>query len=373
MAAPSSSAEFLDLVRQSGLVDGTTLDRHLEQARSDGSLLANPGTCAGYLVHNGLLTNFQAEQILAGRWKRFSIGKYKVLEKLGSGSMDSVYLCEGNAAAPLIAVKVLPTALACHEELLQRFHREARALATVKHANIVRAYDINQDEGLHFIVMEFIDGSNLREIVERSGPLAPLRAAHYIRQAALGLQHIHEAAGLVHRDIEPRNIIIDRSGTVKIVDFGIALFAAESDIKHSANPEPYYAGTASYIAPEQTRDFCGVDIRADIYCLGAVFYKCLVGRSPVSGGGTAAQKLLWHQNRQPPPIQTLRPEVPRELIELVEKMLAKDRGDRLQTPREVVEALTPWTQQPIGPPEDIEMPRHCPAIQALIRKASSTR
>src|SRR5207248_7956489 len=141
-------------------------------------------------------------------------GKYKVLERLGSGGMGSVYLCEHKLMRRRVAVKVLPTAKAEDKASLDRFYREARAVAALDHPNIVHAYDIDQDEQLHFLVMEYVDGASLQELVKRSGPLDPVRAAHYIRQAALGLDHAHKA-GLVHRDIKPANVLVDRQGTVK--------------------------------------------------------------------------------------------------------------------------------------------------------------
>src|SRR5262249_48960830 len=152
-----------------------------------------------------VLTHFQAEQFLLGKWRRFTIGKYKVLERLGSGGMGSVYLCEHKLMRRRVAVKGLPTAKATDPSALERFYREARALAALAHTNIVHAYDIDQDDNLHFLVMEYVDGASLQEIVKKAGPLAALRAAHYIRQAAEGLHHAH-MSGLVHRDIKPGNV-----------------------------------------------------------------------------------------------------------------------------------------------------------------------
>src|SRR5206468_6479150 len=139
-----------------------------------------------------------------------------VLERLGAGGMGSVYLCEHTLMRRRVAVKVLPEKSA-DSSSLERFYREARAVAALDHPNIVRAYDIDQEDNLHFLVMEYVDGSSLQEIVHRVGPLDPTRAAHYISQAAFGLQHAHEVAGLVHRDIKPGNIIVDRNGTVKVL------------------------------------------------------------------------------------------------------------------------------------------------------------
>src|SRR5258707_15853255 len=152
MPAPATVAELLDLVQKSGVADQNRLTPYLDKLKQKGGLPAEPSKFAGLLVRDGLLTFFQAEQLLQGKYKRFSLGKYKVLEKLGSGGMGTVFLCEHKLMRRLVAVKVLPTAKAADEASLGRFYREARAVAAVDHPNIVRAYDIDQDENLHFLV-----------------------------------------------------------------------------------------------------------------------------------------------------------------------------------------------------------------------------
>src|SRR6516225_6689422 len=175
MAAPSKVDEFLDLVRKSGVVDEKRLDAYMERARATG-LPPDLGKFAGILVRDGILTHFQAEQFLQGKWRRFTIGKYKVLERLGSGGMGSVYLCEHKFMRRRVAVKVLPAAKAEDQASLERFYREARAAAALDHPNIVRAYDIDQDENLHFLVMEYVDGASLQEVIKKFGPMSVLRA-----------------------------------------------------------------------------------------------------------------------------------------------------------------------------------------------------
>src|SRR5947199_5539506 len=196
MPAPSTVSEFLELVQKSGVVDDKKLDAYAEKLRSTGALPVKPTEMAGIMIRDGILTHFQAEQFLLGKWRRFTIGKYKVLERLGAGGMGSVYLCEHMLMRRRVAVKVLPATKAEDNSSLERFYREARAVAALDHPNIVRAYDIDQEDKLHFLVMEFVDGASLHEIVKRGGPLDPIRAAHYIRQSALGLQHAHESAGI---------------------------------------------------------------------------------------------------------------------------------------------------------------------------------
>ena len=360
MPSPTTIDELLELVRKSEVVEEKKLTTYLDKVRAAQTLPSTPSMLAGLLVRDGLLTQFQAEQFLQGKWRRFCLGKYKVLERLGAGGMGTVFLCEHKLMRRRVAVKVLPEARAEDPSSLDRFYREARAVAALDHPNIVRAYDIDQDGKLHFLVMEHVDGASLQEIVKKTGPMDVLRACHYVRQSALGLQHAHAAAGIVHRDIKPSNILVDRNGIVKILDMGLARFFYDEEDVLTKKYDENVLGTADYLAPEQALDSHAVDIRADIYSLGATFYFCLTGRTPFTDG-SVAQKLIWHQTRQPKPIRHVRPEVPAEVAALVEKMMAKDANQRLQTPQEVAEALIAWTQTPIPPPPEHEMPQLCPA------------
>src|SRR5262249_37705939 len=167
-----------------------------------------------------------------------------------------------------------------------------------------------------FLVMEYVEGVSLHELVARHGPLDFRRAAHYIRQAALGLQHAHESAGIVHRDIKPGNILVDRNGIVKVLDMGLARFLHDEEDIPTKKYDENVLGPADYLAPEQALDSHTVDIRADIYSLGATLYFVLTG-SPPFAEGSAAQKILWHQLRTPRPVRALRPEVPEELADVL--------------------------------------------------------
>jgi serine/threonine protein kinase len=355
MPAAATIEQFLETVRKSGLIDEKALSDYVESLRAAGTLPDTPSELAQAMVRDGLLTRFQAGQLLEGKTRGFVLNaKYKLLEHLGTGGMGTVYLCEHTSMRRRVAIKVLPVAKAKDPSYLERFYREARAVAALDHPNIVRAHDIDRDEKLHFLVMEYIDGASLQEIVGKHGPLDPVRAAHYIAQAALGLQHAHEG-GLVHRDIKPGNLLVDRGGTVKVLDMGLARFFHDDD-NLSKKYDETVLGTSDYLAPEQTIA-SDVDIRADIYSLGATFYFCLTGQT-LFGEGTAAQKLIWHTTRQPKSIRATQPEVPEEMAELVEqKMLAKDPANRFQEPIEVFEALQAWTATAIPPPPEDEMPK----------------
>ncbi|MBN9521164.1 protein kinase [bacterium] len=364
MPAPASVPEFLDLVQKSGVADEAKLKAYLDKIGGLAALPPEPPKAAGHLVRDGLLTFFQAEQILQGKWKRFSIGKYKVLERLGSGGMGQVFLCEHKLMRRRVAVKVLPTTKAADESSLARFNREARAAAALDHPNIVRAFDIDQDDNLHFLVMEYVDGTNLQDLVKKAGPLDPVRACHYVYGAAVGLQHAHEI-GMVHRDIKPGNILLDRAGVVKVLDMGLARLTYDTDDHITRKYDENILGTADYLSPEQAEDSHTVDIRSDIYSLGATFYYLLTGSQPFPEG-TIPQKLIWHRSRQPKPIRETRPDVPEAVAAVVTRMMAKKPGDRYQNPSEVMAALQPWVSIPIPPPRDQEMPQLSPAVAAAL-------
>ncbi len=348
------------MLQKSNLVEETRFRACVERLRAAGPLPADPSKLAGLLVRDAVITFFQAEQLLQGKYKRFSLGKYKVLEKLGAGGMGTVFLCEHTLMRCRRAVKVLPVPKSEDRASLERFRREGRAAGALDHPNIVRAYDIDQDDNLHFLVMEWVDGTNLQDLVKKFGPLDPVRAAHYVYAAAAGLQYAHER-GLIHRDIKPGNVLIDRSGVVKILDLGLARITHDTDDQLTRQNDENVLGTADYLAPEQALDSHTVDIRADIYSLGATFYFLLSG-SPPFPEGSVAQKLIWHQNRVPRPLKALRPDAPDELVAVIDKMMAKDQDKRYQTPAEVLQALAGWVLTPIPPPAERELPALSPAV-----------
>src|ERR1043165_6420220 len=355
MPAPTTIDEFLALGYKSGLLEQEMIRLCRDVWAQTGFQPQTPKEFADGLIKEGVLTHFQAEKLMAGRWRGFLISdKYRLLERLGAGGMGAVYLCEHILMGRKVALKVLPAQQAEDPASLERFRREARAVARLDHPNIVRAHDIDRDEKLHFLVLEFVDGCNLHDFIRRNGTLKPERAAHYIRQAALGLQHAHEA-GIVHRDINPGNLLIDRQGVVKILDMGLARFFHEDSAAFIKEYEVgYIIGTGDYIAPEQIRD-SRVDIRADIYSLGGTMYYLLTGKSPFQER-TNAQKIIWHQVRHPKSLKMLRPDVSDELVLVLQKMMAKEAERRYQTPLELAQALEPLVRVPIAPPAPEELP-----------------
>jgi serine/threonine protein kinase len=260
---------------------------------------------------------------------------------------------------------VLPPAKADQPAALGRFYREARAAGSLDHPNIVRTHDIDQDGNLHFIVMDYIDGPNLLDVVKKFGALDIGRAVSYVRQTAAGLDYAFRNH-LIHRDIKPGNILIDRKGVARILDMGLARFINDhGDQLTIKYDDKIVLGTADYVAPEQVANSHSMDIRADIYALGATLYFLLAGHPPFPTG-TVSQKLLWHRTKDPTPIRQIRPEVPEGLAVIVGRMMTKDPKARYQTPAQVVAELDPYLTGPVPLPAAEEMPLLSPGAMDLL-------
>jgi serine/threonine protein kinase len=362
MPSPATVDDLLRLIRKSGMIDEPRLDAYLERQRLNGPITTDVRKLAGAMVKDGLITYFQAEQFMLGKWRGFTIGKYKLLERIGFGGMGQVFLCEHMYMRRRVAIKVLPPAKAEEPAALGRFYREARAAAALDHPNIVRTHDIDQDGNLHFLVMEYVDGSSMLEIVKKKGSMAIGRATHYIWQAAHGLDHAYRV-GVIHRDIKPGNVLVDRTGVSKILDMGLARFYhTDDDMLTKKYDEKSVLGTADYVAPEQTINSHDVDCRADIYSLGATFYYLLAGHPPFPEG-TISQKLISHQTKEPVPIERHRPEIERGLALVLRRMMAKLPEERYKTPTEVIAALQPFIPRQMEIPPEDEMPVLSPAAR----------
>ena len=337
-----TSKQFIELLRRSQVLDDTKL---ASVVRSLNALprkeISDPAQLAQRLVRAGVITDWHAKKLLAKKCKGFVLGKYLLMHHIGSGGMSHVYLARHRLIDRQVALKVLPPGKLNDAGYLDRFLREAKAAAQLDHPNIVRAYDVDCEDSLHFIVMEYVDGIDLHKKVKRDGPLACEEAAEFIAQAARGLQHAHEAK-LIHRDVKPSNLLVTREGLVKVLDLGLAMFSddatAPSDALTNANS---VLGTADYLSPEQARSCHDVDHRADIYSLGCTFYYLLAGVPPFPGG-TFAQRILKHQLEEPDPIRNHRPECPPYLMDACSSMMQKAPEDRYQSADEIDRELTSW-------------------------------
>lgn len=336
---------FIDLLRRSGLVEKDRLHAALSELKDQvgAEALADTELVVNRLVQAGLITRWQADKLLEGRYKGFFLGRHKLLDHLGTGGMSSVYLAEHVLMQRRVAIKVLPKNRVEDMSYLERFYREARAAAALDHHNIVRAYDVDNDGTNHYLVMEYVEGRDLQQMVKEDGPLDYVAAADYIRQAAEGLAHAHQA-GLIHRDVKPANLLVDRRNVVKVLDLGLARFTDEQNVSLTETYDENVLGTADYLAPEQALDSHDADARADIYALGCTLYYVLTGHPPFPGG-TLPQRLMRHQKQPPPNIQAERPDAPNDLVNICLKMMAKKPGQRYQSAAEVAEVLADWLRQ----------------------------
>jgi len=342
MASPANGRDFLQVLEASQLLRREVLDEVKPQLEKYAAV--DPKRVATALLRNKIITSYQARQLLAGRYKGFYVGKYKTLATIGAGGMGKVFLSEQISMERLVALKVVGQIKRKdrREQVMARFKREAKAVAALRHENIVHAYDFDDENGIPYIVMEFVEGLDTAALVGKVGKLPVAQACDIIRQAADGLYHAHQA-GLVHRDVKPGNLLVDPNGVVKILDLGLcSAFGGNTD--DSITVDVDQLGTVDYISPEQAIDSHNVDHRADIYSLGATFYGLLAGR-PIYMDKSATQKLLLHQTTDPDNISTLVPEVSPELSAIVHKMLAKKPEDRFQSAAEIAKALKPFSKQ----------------------------
>ncbi len=350
MPAPTTVDELVTLVRKSNLLDSAELDEYLTALPGP---FDDPAALCSRMRADGLLGAFHVEQLLRGKYRGFFLGKHKLIDRIGLGGMGQVFLAEHVKLRRRVAIKVLPPARAQNEFSRERFLREARAAGQLDHPNLVRAFDVDSEGDVYFLVMEFVDGVSFHDLVSKHGQLDATRAAYYLWQAAHGLAYMSER-GLVHRDVKPANLLVDRQGVVKLLDLGLVRSEAEAD-DLTRNEGVKILGTADYLAPEQALECSKVDVRADIYSLGATGYFLLTGRPPFVEG-KIAQKLIAHQVQRVPAIRESRPDVPAALAAVIERMLAKRAGERYQTPGEVIAALDAWAIDPPPPPAEHEIP-----------------
>ena len=305
-----------------------------------------------WLVGARYLTDYQAGMLSRGHADRFFLSDYKLLERIGVGRMAGIYKAV-HRLGETVAIKVLPPSKARDSNTFARFQREARLALRLEHPNVVRTFQVAEDKGLHFIVMEYLEGETLEETLARRGRLPPNEAVRLIYQALLGLNCLHEE-GVVHRDLKPANLMLvpeSSAGrgdttlgcTVKILDVGLgrALFdesdaAAGEDVNLTAAGD--LLGTPDYMAPEQTRDAHSADVRSDIYSLGCTLFQALAGQPPFPDSNTV-RKLVRHATEPVPALKPFNAAVPDGLQQIVNWMMAKDPAQRYPTPARAAQAL----------------------------------
>ena len=339
----NTTEPFLAAIRDANLLPAsrlTELTAWLAQSKADAQELAKE------LNRRGWMTPYQIKEIYKGRGRDLTLGPYLLLDLIGEGGMGRVFKAHHSRLGRDVALKVIRKEKLTRPQAIQRFHQEIRAVAQLSHPNVVLALDADEVDGTHFYAMEYVEGSDLTKIVRERGPLPIPQACDYIRQAAIGLQHAYER-GLVHRDVKPSNLLLTTKGQVKILDLGLAMLkeAPGGENANRVTQEGLVLGTPDFLAPEQAQNPAGVDIRADVYSLGATLFFLLTGKVPYEGANPT-EKLLKHITEPPPDLLPVRPDAPPQLDALVKWVMAKRPDDRPQTPAQVAVALMPFC--PVG-------------------------
>jgi serine/threonine protein kinase len=337
-------------------------ERWNKESRDDASDLSQ---FTKWLVANRFLTEYQAGLLARGHADGFFLNQYKILDRLGRGRMAGVYKAV-HQLGQIIAIKVLPPSKAKDPQLLARFQREARLALKLRHSNVVRTYQVGEGERLHYIVMEYLEGETLEEVLQRRKRLPPAEAVRIVHQALLGLQHIHEQ-GFVHRDLKPANLMLVPAPTpgpqettngcaVKILDIGLARTLFDENLSDSEEDpqltrEGVILGTPDYMAPEQARDARSADIRSDVYSLGCVLYHMLAGQPPFPDTNVISQ-MVRHATEPAQPLKDYNAAIPDGLQQIVNWMMAKDPKGRYPTPERAAQALQVFlaagTEKPAG-------------------------
>lgn len=340
---PVTCEEFIDSLSASGLLsaeESVSFLNHLppERRPTDGRALAKE------LVRHKKITRYQAQAVYLGQTDELQFDEYLVLDKLGSGGMGEVFKAEHQATQQIVALKVLSAAVLNNKTAVRRFRREVKTVARLDHPNVVAAHDAGEDNGMAYLVMEYVQGRDLKSLVEEDGPLPVATARTIVVQAARGLAYAHDE-GVIHRDIKPANLLLDRTGTVKLLDMGLARIRAPegedtaTGLSSGRLTHPGQTlGTIHYMAPEQADDTHQADARADVYSLGCTLHYMLTGRPPYTGE-TGSVVMLAHHESPVPPLRERRPDVPETFETVFRRMLAKRPEDRFQSMTEVMDAF----------------------------------
>ena len=337
---------FVESLRRSELLPEERMTEILRRANP----AVAPETFAQALVERNFLTAFQADELLRGNQRRLKVAGYTILEPLGWGGMGIVFRAVKTETGQTVALKVLSDRFRHEPAMRARFRLEAKSGQQFTHPNLILTYEFGTSEEVFgqsdFVALELFEGINLQELVTLAGKLPYGAACDMISQAALGIHEIH-TLGMVHRDLKPDNILIDCAGRVKVVDFGLTLsdrLTSEEEFSLSMIFGQECLGTVDYMAPEQALDSLHVDPRADIYGLGCTLFAILAARRPYPEK-TAGAVLEAHKSHPVPRLAPLVPGIPKELSDLVVRMMAKSATDRPATMLEVVQALAPFAKR----------------------------
>lgn len=365
-------ADLLPIIKKSGILG----DRQFDDLRNrvlSGELPFEPKLLATKLVRDKILTEYQARRFLGNKAHGLTVGKYVILDRIGSGSMGRVYKAQHQLMGRVVALKIIAPEIVTNQRVVARFQREMRMVGRLDHPNVVRAYDADQVGNILYIVMEYVSGQSLGQKFKATGTLSPVDVVNYAAQAALGLAHAHDQ-GIVHRDIKPSNLLINDDQTVKVLDLGLGVLMEADEQASFATADGIAVGTIDYMSPEQAlgRE---VDGRSDLYSLGCSIYHLISGRLPFPGT-TPVDRLGKRISGRPVPITDLRPDLPPPLVQVLDRLLANKPQDRYQTAAEAAEALQGLIRkktapqprvfrEPVAPPAESSAPASAPQVVTL--------
>jgi eukaryotic-like serine/threonine-protein kinase len=326
--------DLLPVIRSSGVLD----DRQLAEIKSkvlQGDYPFDSVELAERLVDEQILTSYQAKKFLGNRPHGLVVGRYIILDRIGSGSMGRVYKARHPLMDRTVALKIIAPEIASNDRVVARFQREMKLVGRLDHPNVVRAFDADQVRRVLYIVMEYVPGYSLGERLKK-GPIPPMEMIEYASQAALGLAHAHEQ-GIVHRDIKPSNILLSREGRIKILDLGLGVLMEADSSSTFATADGIAVGTVDYMSPEQA---CGRDVdgRSDVFGLGCAMYHLMTGRLPFPGS-SPIERLGKRLSGRHVPITEYIPDLSSNVVRLLDKMMAHKPHERFSSATELAEAL----------------------------------
>ncbi len=355
-SAESVPLDLLPVIRSSGVLT----DRQLQEIRAkviQGDYPFDTVDLAERLVKEGILTTYQARKFLNNKPHGLIVGRYIILDRIGSGSMGRVYKARHPMMDRVVALKIISPEIASNERVVARFQREMKLVGRLDHPNVVRAFDADQFQRVLYIVMEYVAGMSLGERLKK-GPIPPMEMVEYAAQAAMGLAHAHEQ-GIVHRDIKPSNILLGRDGRVKILDLGLGVLMEADPSSSFATADGIAVGTVDYMSPEQA---CGRDVdgRSDVFGLGCAMYHMMTGRLPFPGS-SPIERLGKRLSGRHVPITEHLPDLPPNLVRLIDRMMAHKPNERFASAAEAAKAL-----------EEIVRPQPAPASPNVPAPKSAT-